>query len=370
MEGNRGKFRIMTFSDLCTLLYPLLKGRCKSMAELFDLLILASIRSENEGLKEEIAQMTKKQKRNLCEGKSSISKIAQKIYPFLDTTNLSEILNDEIKGYAVDDFVETFHFHDESVDETNFARKVSDQLRTILLDNSSLFRSAQLEGTATLRSELFQEDEGICPGCGCHLDLDSSKENAIVAIALDGTSPKEQSKTIGLCRKCAEKLRNRQLGKDILKIKTSLEEKNSLRKQIGSIEMNEKLMNAIDNLLRCENVTKVKLSMKSLRIDQKIDKKADFALYAKVRMNVTSYFSTLFDMFGKLDGEEQRSYELLSASIKIACIKAEQSSDNKEAVFNCLVDQVANAACCEKSIAEIIVSYFIQSCEVFHEISE
>ncbi len=360
----------MIFSDLCKLLYPFLKGRCNSKAELFDLLILSSIRSDNEGLKEEIAKMTSKQKRNLCNGIYSISNIAKKIYPFLDTADLIEILNKEIKGYAVDDFVNTFKLYDCSIDKNNFAEKISEQLRKIILDNSSLFRSAQLEGTATLRSELFQEDEGICPSCGCHLDLDSSKENAIVAIGLDGLSPKEQSKTIGLCRKCAERLRNKQLEKDIVKIKASLEEKDSLRKQIGSVEINEKLMNAIDHLLRCENVTKVKLNMKSLRIDQKIDKKADFALYAKIKMNVTSYFSILFDMFGKLDGEGQRSYELLSSSIKIACIKAEESSSSKEAVFNCLVDQVAHSACCEKSIAEIIVSYFIQSCEVFHEISK
>lgn len=360
----------MTFSDLCNLLYPFLKCRCKNKAELFDLLILASIRPENEGLKEKISKMTARQKTNLCNGTSSISRTAENIYSSLDTTNFAKILKDEIKGYAIDDFVGTFHFYDESINKTNFAEKVSDQLRIIILDNSSLFRSTQLEGTVGLRSELFQEDEGICPGCGCHLDLDSSKENAIVAIGMDGTSPNEQSKTIGLCRKCAETLRNKQFEKDIFKIKASLEEKNLLRKQIGSIEISEKLMNAIDHLLRCENVTKAKLSMKSLRIDQKIDKKEDFALYAKVKMNVTSYFSTLFDMFGKLDGEEQRSYELLSSSIKIACIKAEESSTSKETVFNCLVDQVANAACCEKSIAEIIVSYFIQSCEVFHEISE
>ena len=82
----------MTFSDLCRLVYPFLKGRCKSMAELFDFLVLNSVRSESEGVKEEIAKMSSKQKRNLCNGISSISKIAEKIYPFLDMTNLIEAL--------------------------------------------------------------------------------------------------------------------------------------------------------------------------------------------------------------------------------------------------------------------------------------
>lgn len=360
----------MMFSDFCRLIYPFLKGRCKSKAELFDFLILNSVRSESEGVKEEIAKMSSKQKRNLCNGVSSISKIAEKIYPFLDTTNLVEILDDEINGYAIDDFVDTFHFYDESVDESNFAEKVSNQLRMILLENSSLFRSAQLEGTATLRSELFQEDEGVCPNCGCPQDMDSSKENAIVAIGLDGFSPSKLSETIGLCRRCAEQYRKGLLEKDLTKIKESLEEKNSLRKKIGSVSIDEQLMSAIDRLLRQENCVKVSLNTKSLRISQKIDKKKDFALFAKVKMYVSSYFSMLYDMFGTLDGEEKRSYELLSASIRTAFLKAEQSSNNKEAIFDCLVNQVSNAANCQRSIAEIIVSYFVQSCEVFHEISK
>ncbi len=360
----------MTFADLCRLLYPFLKGRCKSMAELFDLLILNSIRSEQEGLKQEIARMTKRQKRNLCQGQSSISHIAQEIYPFLDTTDLSDVLENEIKGYAIDDFVGTFSFYDSTIDKRNFSAKVSSVLRNILLSASAIFRSTQLEGTATLRAELFEEDGGLCPNCGCKLDLDSCSQNAIVAIGLDGLSPNGSSKVIGLCRSCAERLRSGRVDKDLAKVKEVLEDEFALRNKVGSIDITEKLASAIDRLLRQSNISKVKLNMKGLKIDEKIDRKRDFALYDKAKMYIASYFSVLYDMFGKLDGEDERSYEYLSASIKIACLKAEEVSQNKEAVFNSLVEQVARAANCEKSIGEIIVSYFIQSCEVFHEIPE
>ena len=357
----------MTFSDLCKLLHPCLRGRCKNKAELFDLLILNSMRSETEGLKEQIAKMSVKQKRNLCNGVYSISHIAEEIYPFMDTTDLVEVLKKEIKGDAADDLVETFSFYDNTIDKNNFAQKVSDVLREILLKNSSNFRSAQLEGTATLRAELFEEDDGVCPNCGCRLDLNSAETNAIVAIGLDGLSPSSSSKAIGLCRRCAEKFRNGKIEKDLTQIKEKLREQSSLRNEVGLIAITEKLMTAIDSLLRRGGTAKIKLSMKSLKIDQKIDKKRDFALYNKVRLYVASYFPVLFDMFGKLDGEDERSYELLSASIEIACMNAERVSQSKEAVFNSLAEQVSRAANCEKSIAEIIVSYFVQSCEVFHE---
>lgn len=90
------------------LLHPFLKTRCKNKAELFDFLILNSVRPENEGVKEEIAKMSSKQKRNLCNGIYSISRIAEKIYPYLDMSDLNEALKEEIKGYAIDDCVNSF----------------------------------------------------------------------------------------------------------------------------------------------------------------------------------------------------------------------------------------------------------------------
>lgn len=370
IDGNRRKFQNMTFSDLCRLVYPFLTRRCKSKAEVFDLLILNCISSKNEGLREKISHMSNRQKRNLFEGISSISKTAQEIYPYLDTSTLVEVLNEEISDYSVDDFVETFGIYIEGMNKNNFPEKFSESFRTIILDNSSLFRSAQLEGTASLRSKLFEEDNGKCPNCGRQLSLDSSDENAIVAIGLDGSSPSASSKTIGLCRKCAELHRNGELQKDINSLKENVERQSSIRNQTCDISFDEKLIVAVDNLLRNSKSQKTKLSLRSLKISQKIDKYKEFALYNKIRTNVVMYFSSLYEMFSSLDGDKQRSYEILSSSIKIACIRAEEKAKSKEDVFNYLTDEISIIADCEKSIAEIIVSYFVQSCEVFHEISE
>lgn len=360
----------MTFSDLCRLVYPFLTRRCKSKAEVFDLLILNCISSKNEGLRDEISHISAKQKRNLFENRSSISKISEKIYPYLDTSTLVEILNEEITGFSIDDFVETFSCYVSEVNKENFATKCAETLRKILLDSSSLFRSVQLEGTATLRSKLFEEDNGKCPSCGKLLSLDSSEENAIVAIGLDGSSPSASSKVIGMCRRCAELHRNGELKKDINSLKENVERLSSIRNQTCDISFDEKLIVAVDNLLRNCKSQKTKLSLRSLKISEKIDKNKDFALYNKIKSNVVMYFSSLYEMFSNLDGEKQRSYEVLSSSIKIACIRAEEKTKSKEEVFNYLTDEISIIASCEKSIAEIIVSYFVQSCEVFHEISE
>lgn len=360
----------MTFPDLCRLVHPFLSGRCKSKAEVFDLLILNCISPKKEGLREEISHLKDRQKRNLFEGKSSLSKTAEKIYPYLDTSPLIEIMEGEITDYSADDFVETFGYYVPGMGKENFAEKFADLLRKIILDSSAMFRSAQLEGTAALRSSLFQEDGGRCPCCGRPLSLDSSSENAIVAIGLDGSSPSQSSKAIGLCRRCAELHRNGELPKDATSLKEKAERLSAMRSQTCDISFDERLMGAVESLLKNAKSQKAKLSMKSLKISQKVDQDEEFALYNKIRSNVVLYFPMLYEMFSSLDGDKQRSYEVLSCSIRIACIKAEEKSASKEEVFNYLADEISNIAGCEKSIAEIIVSYFVQSCEVFHEIPE
>lgn len=285
-------------------------------------------------------------------------------------STLIETLKNEINGYLVDELVVTFGYYEKKISSNNYPEKIASMLKQILLDNSALFRSAQLEGTMTLRSHLFEEDEGLCPNCGKQITLDSSKDNAIVAIGLDGLSPRKPEATIGLCRNCAELLRNNKLKKDLSSIKGSLEKRSLIKKQTCDIYFDDKLSDAVKKLLKKGEFSSVQISMKSLKINQKIDIKEEFSLYNKIRMNVVIYFTRLYKLFRSLDGDEQRSYDVLSSSIKTASIIAEQKTNNKEDVFNFLVDQISSMTNCEKSIAEIIVSYFVQSCEVFHEISK
>lgn len=358
----------MTFSDLCRLINPFLRGRCKSKADLFDFLILNIIDPNRKALADEVSRLSAKQKRNIVDGKSSISKLAEKLYPSMDVSNLCDALQDEVK--LIGEYAETFGCYDKSINKDNFAEETAEILKQIILDNSALFRSAQLEGTATLRSQLFEEAGGVCPVCGRPLDLDSTKENAIVAIGLDGFSPSKADKAIGLCRKCAELHRNGQIDKDLSLVKERQEEMASLRNCAGNINIDEALATAIDSLLRSGCAEKVKFNMKSLKVEQKIDEKDNYILCNKVKMNVATYFSLLYGFFGKMDGEEHRSYDMLSASVRVAFLQAEKESQNKEYIFNFLTEQVSKAATCEKSVAEIIASYFVQSCEVFHEISE
>ena len=362
----------MTFSGLCKILGPYLKAQCKNKAEVVDFLTLSLISPKSEKTSEKISEMSSKQKRNLFNGASSFSSVAREIYPVFDNSNLISTLKDTIQGDALETLVETLNQYIPNVTMTNFAQKIADHLKEIISDETAVYRKVEIEGTINLRADLLEENDGKCPCCGKSLCLDSSKANAIVAVKIDSfdADPNQTSPSIGLCRECAELYKKGALDKDLAKLKDDLRKRSDSRKQAGVISLEEELMGTIERLLKNANSEKTKLNLKSLKLSKKIDIDNDEVFYNKVKNNVVRYFPNLYQTLSKFDGDNKKSYDCLATSLKMAFLEAEKNLSRKEDIFNLLADKVSTAGGCSKSVAEIIVSYFIQSCEVFDEISK
>lgn len=362
----------MKFSELCQILFPYLQGRCHSQADVFDFLVLNSISDQKDNLADEIAKMSKTQKKNLFKGTSSFSHVAKQIYPAFDASELISTLKETIQGDALETLVETLNQYIPNVTVTNFAQKIADQLKEIISEETAVYRKVEIEGTINLRAALLEENDGRCPCCGKSLCLDSSKANTIIAVKIDSfdADPNQTSPSIGLCRECAELYKKGTLDKDLAKLKDDLRKRSDSRKQIGIISLEEELMATIERLLKNANSEKTKLNLKSLKLSKKIDRDNDEVFYNKVKNNVVRYFPNLYQTLSKCDGDNKKSYDCLATSIKMAFLKAEKNLSRKEDIFNLLADKVSIAGGCSKSVAEIIVSYFIQSCEVFDEISK
>jgi len=64
-------------------------------------------------------------------------------------------------------------------------------------------------------------------------------------------------------------------------------------------------------------------------------------------------------------------FDLLASEIKTADLKSAGNTEDKIIIFNSMVSwmksKITNTS---KEVCEVMVSYFIQNCEVFDEISE
>ena len=96
----------------------------------------------------------------------------------------------------------------------------------------------------------------------------------------------------------------------------------------------------------------------------------EMLLKNKVTSLITDYYPYVLDLFKNLDGKNDFSFEALCLSMKSCYVKMKNITDNKEIIFNEIVAKVQKQTNSQSQIAcEIVVSFFIQNCEVFDEIS-
>lgn len=97
----------------------------------------------------------------------------------------------------------------------------------------------------------------------------------------------------------------------------------------------------------------------------------ELLLKNRIGMYVTSYYPYIRDCFKELEGINGFRLNALSLQIKSCFTKMEGISDSKSDIF----DQIANwimskTLSTSREACEAVVSFFVQNCEVFHEITE
>jgi len=104
-------------------------------------------------------------------------------------------------------------------------------------------------------------------------------------------------------------------------------------------------------------------------IANKIEKN-NLLLKTKIEGYVNKYFTYIRDCFSDLDGKNGFQLEVVSAQIKCCYMKLKKES-NQTVVFDSIIDWVMKEINAKNRYAcEAIVSFFVQNCEVFDEISE
>ena len=94
-------------------------------------------------------------------------------------------------------------------------------------------------------------------------------------------------------------------------------------------------------------------------------------LKMKITVYVTSYYPYIRDLFKEIEGTNGFRLDTLSLQIKCCFLKMEGISDKKSLIFDQIVDWVKVKTLSEsRDACEAVISFFVQNCEVFHEITK
>lgn len=99
--------------------------------------------------------------------------------------------------------------------------------------------------------------------------------------------------------------------------------------------------------------------------------KSELLLQSKIQGYALSYYPFIRETLRNMDGKDNFSLGILSGQIKSCFIKMNSLAQDKSMIFSKMVEWIKNKTQTHSNDAcEAIVSFFVQNCEVFYEITE
>ena len=97
---------------------------------------------------------------------------------------------------------------------------------------------------------------------------------------------------------------------------------------------------------------------------------SEYLLKTKISAYIFNYFTYIRDLFTEMDGKNGFMFGILCSQIRCAFLKMNETGASKNEIFDSLVDWINNKThTVSKEACEAVVSFFVQNCEVFYEIS-
>lgn len=234
---------------------------------------------------------------------------------------------------------------------------------------------------------LFEEVNGLCPLCGKSLlDKKNGKERfqgerahiyphsptdkqleELKDVPLP-TDKESLENLILLCFDCHKKYDYDTTRDDYLKlfeIKQNLLTRRKTKEELSYITITDDINQVLQALSSLEHKEAKDLNFDVYFIKKKIPN--DLLLQEKIVEHVTSYYKVITTLFKEMDNLKSNTFNLIAATIKTAYMKTINGNPrvDKEQIFNSLVSWLESKTNGKRTACEIVISYFVQNCEVF-----
>lgn len=371
----------MTFEKFANLLFPIIGSGMttgKFALELFCEIIQYPEKLEDDNpLSEQLVSTFK----SYFNGTRKIRSLAKKVNQYIETTKFESYIDSFEEG-ALFNICGNFQEYCPGITTFNVAKKIAELFQSILLEAvsdkkksiTSVNASDGLKESFGVR--LVIETNCICPNDWCNQSLQSDvngqTELCYDVLKIDDLLPPTFDNLIALCPICYAKLTQNKLPEAKVRLK-SIKQRLLKDAAESSILSTEQIEHGVERVLEKISITPdeelVPLNYTPVAVRQKI--RTDYnPLFIKVKSYVTSYYSKVDQWLKQMDQEGKQHFRPFCNSIKINYLKLNNENLSQPVIFEKLVDWIQNCTNEDRMACEVVVSYFVQKCEVYDVIAE
>lgn len=253
----------------------------------------------------------------------------------------------------------------------------------------SAYKQKRTEPTEGQKLIYLDEVQNLCPLCGkvlvrngernvnkffeiahifpCNPTNDDMQQ--LFGVELYGNNSESMQNKIALCKDCHydyDKNKTKEKYNKLLNIKKNLEKQYSVKNELSEcnleVEISKVLLIFKD--LKDEDLEGLTLNYNAVRIKQKIGDSC-LILRNKIEYNVVLYFKFIQEKLNNLCECSNTDFELISLNIRNVYLKSKKKGLDQEKIFDMMINWIVSKAQCSQIAAEILISFFVQNCEVY-----
>lgn len=276
---------------------------------------------------------------------------------------------------------------DPLIDAKNVAEKVSEWMVQIISEAAGVVSQdvLQKQQQQQLASELkiqygdylLGETGGYCPFPGCGKQLTVTKNGRVLPLyevgVIDRQKPTEPHNLIAMCPQCCATYLlddSKKLSQKLQGIKHVLSTHMQSVNLLEELPLEKGIVGVISKIKKLGEKELAGASLDPLEIKQKLDPLQDMALYTAVNNYVTTYFLKIKEIMMNLDKRGEINYDEIQNQIHSFYKRLKNAKKSQIDIFNEITGKIHRATLQEDIYCQIVVSYFVQSCEVFDAITK
>ena len=220
---------------------------------------------------------------------------------------------------------------------------------------------------------LVEDCKHICskPGCGKHLQVVDDKNLAVddyEIVCINKGKTLSYENLIVFCHDCFQSYvfkHTKNEEKELQIIKKLQSDARSTRRTLDEVDIEKGIAHVIENLSNAQPGQLLALNYNAVSVSEKIDEKLHFFLIYEVTGHVARYFLFIEKTMQDLARRKKLSDDLLRAQIKESYRKLAEKKNSPEMIYSALSERLRSITKQDIRFCSIVISYFIQSCEVF-----
>lgn len=175
---------------------------------------------------------------------------------------------------------------------------------------------------------------------------------------------------IALCEECHHKFdtpRTVEEYRVLLSIKKNILSKSETRSKYANYQIESEIKEVIQALVEGYDDAKlIPLGTEALRLDEKADDTLIRFTKSRIRNEITEYYLFVQNQFALIDSQHENSFNAIASQVKSFHDTLSRTVTSQEILYEQLTEWLSKkTGNSSKGACAIIISFFIQNCEVF-----